>query len=366
MEGLSDDDSFESFVKFKKSQNEEKVAKTRQDVRAEEANNVVRAEEATKEVVPAKQSDALEGKANFELLFALDAWLEPLKNFTARTRFVDLSREDVLSLLKSGSDLSGLERRLDEELKGHFPNGCFCKLHTRSPKDAVVKLEDPMLSLVKARMAKTPLLATAKQKRLIANADANLISTVARELFRVDSGKAILALCLKSSRVMSDLEKARGRGSVLVLREFNLCLPEFEFRCFVYRRTLTAVSQYCYSQYFPEMLERRPQIEAAITAFFAKTMPLYPMENFVCDLFLQFDGGNSSIPKVEIVELNPFFNDTGALLFSWKSEQDRKILGGRAGLTQPQFRYLMEPIDDPYECLPHEWREWFEKQRRFK
>jgi gluconate kinase len=61
-----------------------------------------------------------------------------------------------------------------------------------------------------------------------------------------------------------------------------------------------------------------------------------------------------------------FFNDTGALLFSWKSARDRDVLGGRAGLTETQFRYLEQPVEDPYDCLPIDWRSWFEQQRKMK
>ncbi len=102
-----------------------------------------------------------------------------------------------------------------------------------------------MLPLVQQRMQKTPLVATQRRKRLIANDDANLISSVARELFRVTSGAEALRMCRDSARVRSDLEKARQarRGSVIVLRRFTLCLPDLEFRAFVHSRKLTGVSQ---------------------------------------------------------------------------------------------------------------------------
>lgn len=98
--------------------------------------------------------------------------------------------------------------------------------------------------------------------------------------------------------------QSADRGSVLVLRKFSLCLPEYEFRAFVYKRQLTGVSQYCYSQFFPHMLVRRTEIEKAIVQFFKETMRLYPMDNFVCDVFLTWPN-DTSLPKVEIIELNP-------------------------------------------------------------
>ncbi len=93
-------------------------------------------------------------------------------------------------------------------------------------------------------------------------------------------------------------------------------------------------------------------------------MPLYPMDNFVCDVFLTWQ--NDGTAKVEIIELNPWFADTGALLFSWKSEEDRRILGGGgAAGGKTEFRYLTDVVADPYESLPLDWRSWFEKERKF-
>ncbi len=229
----------------------------------------------------------------------------------------------------------------------------------------MVKFNGPMLPLVQRRMQRTPLLATLRQKRLLANDDANLISAIARELFRVSSGREVVALLRASDRVMSDLEKARQaqRGSCLVLRRFALCMPAYEFRAFVFKRRLTGVSQYCYRQYFPEMLSRRPQLEAAIVAFFGRTMARFPMENFVCDVFVTWHG--EQVERVEIIELNPWFADTGALLFSWKNEDDRRILRGDVKRNEPEFRYLLGCVEDPYESLPLAWRTWFERERKF-
>jgi hypothetical protein len=276
----------------------------------------------------------------------------------------------VVRLLKGG-DVADLEEGIDKLLHKFEGGHAFCKLHTRSPKDAVTRFGGPMQPLVQQRMQKTPVFATLRQKRLLANDDANLISTIARELFRVSSGKEVVTLLRASDRVVSDLEKARQaqRGSCLVLRRFSLCVPAYEFRAFVFNRRLTGVSQYCYRQYFPEMLKRRPQLEAAIVAFFDSSMARFPMENFVCDLFVTWRGGdegeNAIVERVEIIELNPWFADTGALLFDWKSEEDRRILRGEAKRNEPEFRYLPDVVEDPYESLPLAWRNWFEKQRKF-
>ena len=186
-----EDDSFDSFVKFKKEQHQSNKNQPRAFSESEKKRTAApeqppahdpREAKANKEKErkaleqPQKSHDPLEAKANYELLFALDAWYEQLREYTAATRFVPLSPQEVIALLRPDEAiLRDLEARIDSELL-HFKDGAFCKLQTRSPKDVVTRLGDPMLSLVRQRMAKTPLLATAKQKRLIANDDANLIS----------------------------------------------------------------------------------------------------------------------------------------------------------------------------------------------
>lgn len=149
-----DDDSFESFVRFKRMERMERENETK----------------------TFSVADPLDSKAKFELLFALDAWYEPLAEFTAKTSFLPLSLADVNSLLKPNGDVAALEAQIDDELVKHFAAGAFCKLQTRSPKDAVVRLAEPMLSQVRQRMLKSPFIQTSKQRRLLANADANLIS----------------------------------------------------------------------------------------------------------------------------------------------------------------------------------------------
>lgn len=150
----------------------------------------------------------------------------------------------------------------------------------------------------------------------------------------------------RSSRIREDLQKAlelnkadseadgaevAGLTSLAILvREWVPMHPGFEFRGFVYKRILTALSQvrwstlsctseyvytlqlcceqYCYLQYFEELhaegvLER---VEDAIRNFFANVSERLPHENAIVDfvVFPQRDW------KVQIVEINPFVGVT--------------------------------------------------------
>ena len=180
------------------------------------------------------------------------------------------------------------------------------------------------------------------------------VSTCARELFRVQSGDEILKLFERSHRVVSDLQKATdaGKGSVIVLRQFTLCLPEDEFRCFVHQGKLTGISQYCYSLLFPTVVKNKAHIEELIRELF-QSFP-FPFESFVCDVVIV---GNE---RAEIIEINPWIADTGALLFSWKDERDRAVLGGKLPF---EFRIREEMHDNPYSTIPYEFREFFERER---
>jgi hypothetical protein len=134
-----DDDSFEEFVKFKKALNTGLSAEMGQGAGQIEENS-------PKEEAPAKRKekvDPLKAKADFELKFALEMWYEQHKDDTAATEFVEIDAEEVNLLLSffgkkkeyNEERLDALKKRLDAAITGSFgDDGCFVKLHTRSPK----------------------------------------------------------------------------------------------------------------------------------------------------------------------------------------------------------------------------------------
>ncbi len=144
MEDESDDDSFEVFLRFKHAKQHLSIpASSRVNVSSHGETVPVRETDVT----PAAEAvevvvNALDAKANYELLYALDAWLEPLKEHTAPTCFVQLSANDVSVLLSKNSDTSEIEKRIDDELKNFEGGAAFCKLHTRSPKVRLVSVFD--------------------------------------------------------------------------------------------------------------------------------------------------------------------------------------------------------------------------------
>jgi len=64
-------------------------------------------------------------------------------------------------------------------------------------------------------------------------------------------------LLVESSRIREDLMKAvsslKPISLSIVIREFLVMDPALEFRGFVYKNQLTALTQYCYHQYFEKL-----------------------------------------------------------------------------------------------------------------
>jgi len=73
---------------------------------------------------------------------------------------------------------------------------------------------------------------------------------------------------------------------------------------FVYNKSLNAVSQYCYLQYFKDLPPKKDLIEQQIKDFHAQIKDLVPQHNYIVD-FVVFDDGS-----IQIVELNPFVRST--------------------------------------------------------
>jgi D123 len=112
-------------------------------------------------------------------------------------------------------------------------------------------------------------------------------------------------------------EEASSIPYVLVLRKsFNLN-PSLEFRCFVRKRTLIAISQR-EMNYFAFLFELRPKLLKKIRTFLEEE--LLPseyfnesdMESFVFDVYVP-----PPHDKVWLIDINPWAPRTDPLLFSW-------------------------------------------------
>lgn len=65
-----------------------------------------------------------------------------------------------------------------------------------------------------------------------------------------------------------------------------ISFPGFEFRGFVYRRKLNALTQYFEAIYVPELVNTKDEIEEAIFNLFEKLEPLLNVHDYVIDFAL--------------------------------------------------------------------------------
>jgi len=110
-----------------------------------------------------------------------------------------------------------------------------------------------------------------------------------------------------------------------VIRLWRPIEIEMEFRGFVANGKLNALSQYNHIVYFPELWQRREQIQQTILTFFntklAEILPkIYPR----CVLDFALVG-----PQLEviIIEINPFLPTTNDALFSWRDDMNVLLNG---------------------------------------
>ena len=129
----------------------------------------------------------------------------------------------------------------------------------------------------------------------------------------------------------------------IMIRQWEHIDPANEFRCFIYKNRMTAISQYhCYT-HFKKLQGRETDIRDTIYQFYLKIFQYLPYEDCVMDVILC---PNSEL-GVKIVEFNSFGCDamSGSALYNW--ERDKNILYATSG--EPDIRLVTRSptgIDD--------------------
>lgn len=262
--------------------------------------------------------------------YNMNVWFPHIKHLTFAAQFVSVTSPVALLLFLSGHDTTSEERRAVQELRDALDSKMsagqqyFVKLGTRSPKDAVDKLEhfDALLFDEVASI-----LIETRGKQPHTNDLVRALKMAFGKSMRVRNGQQALELFARSGRIVSDLVRWRDlRLNVpvyVVVRPF-LNIPLWaELRAFVYQRKLTAVSQYFSEMFFPEL--QRIDIVAHIGPLINQAIQALPVDDgeyndFIADVVLPFPGQQHAM----IMELNPWDTLTGAALFDWK--QDAAIL----------------------------------------
>lgn len=275
-----------------------------------------------------------------------------------------------------------IDQQMQQLAQQHAPSsvsssyGFFVRLSARSPKDSGFQNER-MKRILDDKLAHAPAALdsgdnnSAEERQ---NQEFIAFFSAQIESLRVTTAGEALTLLLSSERVYDDLQRAliatdsnssnsnngnntknnnnndnsatdNANNSLDIFLAVRLWVPihiSREFRGFVYKRKLTALSQYFDMLYFPDLHMHKQKILQKIQQFFNDVSEKIPYDNCVMDFGL-VDNDNT----VKLIEFNPWYRFTSPCLFSWKS--DMSVLTG----AQPfQFRIVERPLEVLREQQP--------------
>jgi len=279
----------------------------------------------------------------------VEVWYHCLEKETFRTAFVPLPYNYAQVLIRyydktSTEDdkiiLSELTKSIDDIIKS-FPNPvAFVRLSTLSPKDATKSQVQKLIDLMQTLLRKVNRADESEQIRVVNKAlflaSQVTSGTEAMELFRLSERAA------KHLRHRTSITEPENWNMNIIVREWNNIDPEWEFRCFIYGKQLTAISHYYKILYVPEITAAKDKIKKLIFNYFENTLrELIPLENYILDLVIDI-----KTSEVKVIELNPWLEASSPSLFNWTD--DRDILYGEKPF---EIRVLNEPFKVPRDNL---------------
>ena len=249
-----------------------------------------------------------------------------IKDFTFKSDIRILSLEEIRTVLQANKeftetgssdtvDLTSVENKIDESIAAiREVTGSECKVFvrfsSRSPKDAIYLLE-AFPTLIQEKLQEL------NSTDIYAKLHAFYMAST--EILAISSGSEAVDLFRKSSRIVGDLEHCLevSEPMNLIVREFVQFPVKNELRGFVYQGSLTALTQYNRTCYFPDQLETKAEVEEKVHTFmkgFIVAMRSL-LESFVVDIVVDTAG------QVWVVEVNPFGELADSCLFSWTKDR---------------------------------------------
>jgi len=162
------------------------------------------------------------------------------------------------------------------------------------------------------------------------------------DLLKISNSKEAIEIFKHSERINSDFEIAlkvidRWREN-FVIRQWVPIEVTLEFRCFVIKNKLTAITQYSKMIYVSSLKENYEKISKNLIKFFNENVS-NKLEKIYSKYVIDFGFGIESLEKIYVIEVNPFLPTTDSGLFDWG--KDREILEGNKTF---EFRILDEPL----------------------
>lgn len=305
------------------------------------------------------------------LPYDIDVWYPLVKSFTFRSVFLPLLKTECKAIQAyynvvhrrtqselTSQDIDALQRLkedVDALLEREFSGKkeCFVRLCGRSPKDG-----DPLHPQQVYADYNLKLESYLKEKKMTPT-NAKMAAIAQTSWLKVRSGAEAMALVLSSERVYSDmLDWDRfGEPEQLCLRAWDQSVTmDFEFRVFVYRDKITAISQYDHYAYYPHLESIKQKIEASVRSLWKKVHKALKISSYVLDVAYDESSG-----ACIMIELSPFLPCTGPALFSWSNETDMQILEGKLPF---EFKLKKESDLHPQLCdlLDINWDERWKRE----
>lgn len=270
-------------------------------------------------------------------------WYKKFKNSTFRSIVIPLQKEfiDYLNqdgVVLPGSESENIQHESDSE-SDEWSSGEDCEAATAiAPEfpELIQSIENAIRELGGTVFPK--LNWSAPRDAAWINFDGTLKCTCSSDVF----------ILLKSSdRVSHDINHPfrkcedgedenfiESDGYTLILRKWITISSSSEFRCFVKKNQLIAISQRDTAAYYPYVADNYNTIHSAIKNFFVeKIMGKFPDDSYIFDIYI------NSNNAVKLVDFNPFGELTDPLLFTW-DELSQINVGDQAEPYETLFRFV--------------------------
>lgn len=317
----------------------------------------------------------------------LEHWIKLIPEYTFKTEMMELTTDHGKLFISNYKEYESY--RKNKVIKGERDDGYDFKPNTKIQKDIdelssnfqkvvdLVREGDSGCVFVKTscRSAKD---APANQKNLVKyyanflaqaddNSDHSKIMCMLKaglEVMKVRTAEEAVELLLRSERVAEDMSLALDAHSKnpgtwfqnLIARQWRDIDIDMEFRGFVHKGKLNALSQYNYICFFPRLVDMKDKICQVIRTFFDTKIQeklSTTFDSYIIDFALLGDYPY----EIMVIELNPFLCSTDGCLFSWKKEREiiengpfefrinTKIPHGGKTMISSDWRRLMEETE---------------------
>lgn len=169
-----------------------------------------------------------------------------------------------------------LAAKIDGIIEKEYPEGCFIKMVSRSPKDSYFG---------------------------------------AKISLRCQNGQEALNLLCDSERIWDDTYLYSPEFSCLALRQWMDMSSMLEFRLFAKEGKLQGASQYFYRDFLDGLVEHKDYFWERIREKFEEIKDYLPQDDLIVDMYWNGE-------EMVVIECNPYDRDTDPCLFSWDSPID--------------------------------------------